>query len=118
MPDKTKAERRRSRRSDTRINAVAKTSQGARHPVQISDLSALGCAVVSQSHPLKLGLAYGLKIGGIETLGAVTAWTAGQNAGLQFERALHPAVADHLARIHPPKQDEAEETTVPAKDRG
>lgn len=110
MPNKTQAaERRAALRTDTSINAIAKTSQGARLAVEISDLSAEGCGVRTSRHPLKAGLAYGLKIEGLETLGATTAWVAGESAGLQFERALHPAVADHLARLNPPVEETAED---------
>ena len=100
-------ERRTSRRTPTHIDAVARTGQGLRQALQISDLSVGGCAVRASTHPLKLGLTYGLKINGLETLGSVAVWTAGQAAGLEFDRALHPAVADHFAALHPPANEEA-----------
>jgi len=104
MTDATKiSERRGAQRLATRIAAVAKTAQGQRHALHISDLSVGGCAIdVAGPHPLKPGTAYGIKINGLETLGSTTAWTAGQSAGLEFERPLHPAVADHIAALHPP----------------
>ena len=62
--------------------------------------------MVAGTDPLKRGAAYGLKIDGLETLGSTAAWTAGQSAGLEFERPLHPAVADHIAKLHPrPTED-------------
>ena len=100
------AERRRSHRAPTRINGVAKTSRGQRHALEITDLSMGGCAVVADGHPLTLGSTYGIKINGLETLGSVAAWTAGQSAGLTFEPPLHPAVADHLALLHPRRCEE------------
>lgn len=102
-------ERRKSRRVPTRIDAVARTSQGSRQVLQISDLSIGGCAVLASTHPLKSGLAYGLKINGLETLGSVAVWTAGQAAGLEFDNALHPAVAEHFAALHPPVREETPE---------
>lgn len=103
------SERRGAPRNQTRIGAVAKTSQGQRHSLEINDLSIGGCAiVVAGPHGLKPGTAYGLKINGLETLGSVAAWTAGQSAGLEFERPLHPAVADHIAALNPRPLEDAE----------
>ena len=47
-----------------------------------------------------------VKINGLETLGSVAAWANGQSAGLEFQHALHPAVADYLVRLHPPVEEE------------
>ena len=102
MPDSSdSSERRQSARTPTSITAVASTSRGTRHKVVISDLSVSGCAVVTTGHPLAPGVAYGLKIDGLETLGSTAAWTEGQAAGLAFETKLHPAVSDHVAARHP-----------------
>lgn len=101
MPSESSADRRRTPRTPTLIQAVAKTGQGQRQNLEVSDLSAGGCAVVTRSVPLRPGVPYGLKIGGLETLGTVTTWIAGNAAGLEFDRPLHPAVADHLANLHP-----------------
>jgi len=100
------ADRRRAPRAPTTIAGVAKTGQGARHALEITDLSVGGCAVRSTGHPLAAGSAYGLKIKGLETLGSTAAWTAGQTAGLEFVNPLHPAVADHFALLHPRPADE------------
>ena len=102
------SERRGAPRLATRIAAVAKTAHGQRHALHINDLSVGGCAInVAGPHPLKLGTTYALKINGLETLGSTTAWTAGQSAGLEFERPLHPAVADHIAALNPPVHSDA-----------
>lgn len=107
MPDTTSlADRRRALRYDTTIKAVIRTSQGARHAVVLNDLSEGGCAVTASGHPLAPGVSYGLKINGLETLGSVAAWANGQSAGLEFQHALHPAVADYLVRLHPPVEEE------------
>ena len=102
MPrSKSPGDRRKAPRAATTIAGVAKTGQGARHPLEIIDLSVGGCAVRSNGHPLAIGSAYGLKINGLEMLGSTATWTAGQTAGLVFENPLHPAVADHIALLHP-----------------
>ena len=103
------AERRRAPRKPTHIRGVAKTSQGGRHALAITDLSVNGCAIVATGHPLRPGSTYGLKINGIETLGSTAAWAVGQSAGLAFASPLHPAVADHIAMLHPPMTEEMEE---------
>ena len=103
---KQPAERRRSARKPTQIRGIAKTSQGGRHALEVTDLSVNGCAVVATGHPLRPGAAYGLKINGLETLGSTSTWAAGKTAGLVFEHPLHPAVADHLVLLHPRPRDE------------
>jgi hypothetical protein len=109
MPHSRKpSERRKAGRAMTRIDAVARTSQGARHKLEISDLSVGGCSVLAADHPLRQGSAYGIKISGLEVLGSIATWTAGQAAGLEFEQPLHPAVADHIAALNPPLLEEAD----------
>lgn len=108
MPDNKTDERRRSARVPTTIDAVARTGQGARHPLEISDLSEGGCAVVSLGHPLTLGGVYGLKIRGLEVLASTAAWTDGPSAGLEFDAPLHPAVAAHFSALHPRRRAEPE----------
>jgi hypothetical protein len=106
MPTTKSDDRRRTARLPTRINAFAKTGQGVRHTLEISDLSEGGCAVVSAGHPLTPGVAYGLKINGLEVLGSRTAWIDGRSAGLAFDAPLHPAVATHFSALHPRTCDE------------
>ncbi len=106
------ADRRRSPRMPTTIAGVARTGQGARHALEIIDLSVGGCAILATGHPLATGSAYGIKINGLEILGSTATWTAGQAAGLEFVNPLHPAVADHIAQLHPRAQDECEAANI------
>lgn len=94
-------DRRRAFRVPTTISAVAKTTRGSAHNVEIDDLTPDGCAVTAAGHPLQAGVTYGVKLQGLETLASTARWTAGEKAGLEFDRPLHPAVADHLAARHP-----------------
>ena len=105
MPTNTSDERRRSPRVPTAIDAVARTGQGTLHPLEISDLSEGGCAVVSLGHPLTRGAVYGLKIKGLEVLASTAAWADGRSAGLEFDPPLHPAVASHFSALHPRRSD-------------
>lgn len=100
-------ERRTASRIPTTIRAVASSSHGDDHHVEINDLSVGGCAVLSVRRPLTAGAAYGVKISGLETLGATAAWANGSLAGLAFDASLHPAVADHFAALHPRAANES-----------
>lgn len=94
-------ERRRYPRLDTSIQAVARSTQGARYAISIADLSAKGCGVISERHSLKVGSPYSIKVAGLETLDGIAAWSAGKLAGVEFCDPLHVAVVDHLGRQHP-----------------
>ena len=93
--------RRRAFRVPTSIAAIAKTAQGSAHNLEINDLTPEGCAVTAAGHPLVAGLVYGVKIDGLEGLVTTARWTSGAQSGLEFDRPLHPAVADHVAARHP-----------------
>lgn len=94
-------DRRGSSRLPTSIAAVAQSTQGAVQRLEISDLSPEGCAVVVAGPPLVAGTVYGIKMEGLEGLVSTARWTAGQQAGLQFDRPLYPAIAEHIAARHP-----------------
>lgn len=94
-------ERRRALRVPTSIAAVAKTTQGSPQNLEINDLTPEGCAVTAAGYPLVVGVIYGVKIEGLEGLASTARWTAGTQSGLEFDRPLHPAVADHVAARHP-----------------
>jgi hypothetical protein len=94
-------DRRRAFRVPTSIAVIAKTTQGSAHNLEINDLTSEGCGVTAASHPLVAGTVYGVKIDGLEGLVATARWTAAAHSGLQFDRPLHPAVADHVAARHP-----------------
>jgi hypothetical protein len=99
--DRKFADRRRAFRVPTSIAAVARTARGLVHHVEISDLTPDGCALTAPGQPLAAGAVYALKIDGLESLPSIARWTAGARSGLQFERPLYPAIADHIAARHP-----------------
>lgn len=98
-------ERRRYPRNPTTIECVVRTSLGARQRVEINDLSESGVSVRAGGVPFAQGSAYSVKLAGLETLEAYLCWKGTSDAGFEFERPLHPAVVDHLVRLHPPKED-------------
>jgi hypothetical protein len=93
-------DRRRDYRAPTLIPAVAKAANGMAQSVVINDLTTDGCAVTATGHPLIPGRVYGVKLDGLEGLVTTARWSAGARSGLQFDRPLHPAVADHIAARH------------------
>lgn len=98
-------DRRSSPRFDARIDGRLKCSRGSRNAVAITDISVDGCAVAIGPQGVAEGRGYGIKIGGLETLGAELRWVGGREAGLQFDRPLHPAVLDHIVRENPPPDE-------------
>jgi len=65
----------------------------SRHRVDVEDASTDGCKV-SIVEQVRVGEMVMVKFDGLETLNAAVRWTDGAQAGLQFERPIHPAVFD------------------------
>ena len=105
MSKKRSDDRRAAQRFDARIDGRLNCSQGTRRSIEITDISIGGCSVVIGSQYAAGGRGYAIKIDGLETLGAEIRWIAGEGAGLQFERPLHPAVLDHIVQANPAQGD-------------
>lgn len=86
------------RRSD-RIALTAEVTlrRLGQHPcsVRVTDLSPEGCKVALVQRP-SVGERMLIKFDGLEALEAEICWVEGFIAGLQFDKAIHPAVFDLL----------------------
>ncbi|MGN3974346.1 hypothetical protein [Tsuneonella sp. SYSU-LHT278] len=71
------------------------------------DLSPQGFRAEVGPHPVASGGAFSLKMGNLEALGAALRWTRDTSAGFAFDRPIHPAVLDHIVRVHPPSDPQA-----------
>ena len=80
-----------------------KTEIGFRKPretpyeIRLADLSQYGCQVRLREK-LATGDLLWITLPGIEMQQSWVRWVEGWNAGLEFERPMHPAVYDHVAR--------------------
>jgi hypothetical protein len=65
--------------------------------VKIFDMSPSGCKLEFVERP-KLDERVWVKVNGMEALEGLVCWTVGFNAGIEFERPIHPAVFDMLVK--------------------
>jgi len=103
---RTQPDRRIAPRFGANIDGRLKCSRGSRRSIEITDISVGGCAVSLGPLDVAQGRGYAIKFGGLETLGAELRWIADGDAGLAFERPLHPAVVDHIVRMNAPHSPE------------
>lgn len=86
-------------RSNERVPLTAEVSirrlGKANYRVAVSDMSLDGCRVDFVEAP-RVGEHVLIKFEGLEILEAEVCWIEGYRGGLQFERAIHPAVFDML----------------------
>ncbi|ANY18694.1 hypothetical protein A6F68_00159 [Tsuneonella dongtanensis] len=100
------SERRKSVRHDTAIAGSLKCSLGSQVPITVVDLSAEGFSAGIKARAPMGGRSFAVRFGGLELLGASLRWKDDANAGFEFNRPLHPAVLDHVARQNPPDGNE------------
>ena len=79
------------------VAAMVKLRRRGHHnfTVKLYDLSREGCKVEFMERP-QLDETVWVKVEGLELLQATVCWIEGLCAGVEFERALHPAVFDML----------------------
>lgn len=88
---------RKEVRQSTSLPAPLRSSTG-RRPVIIANLSCRDCRLMDRAMDLLPGQRVFVRPTGLEALAGIVRWSNQHEAGLEFERALHPAVAAHLAR--------------------
>lgn len=99
--DRGDTPRRREERQDI---AAAATLAAAMHDGvagQLADFSANGCSFVQSDLAYGVGQAVWIRIGELEPLRGTIRWATEDRAGIEFDRALHPAVFEHLAKANP-----------------
>ena len=90
------AERRQAERLDTKQKVDCRNAQGLLPEVWLVDLGVTGCQVIIRSGHLAVGQQVVIRPNGLEGLPAVVRWVAGDRAGIEFARELHPSVLDYL----------------------
>lgn len=74
---------------------VLRRSAAAHYRVQVRDVSRHGCRVAVADVPA-LDEQVLIRFDGLEPLPATVCWVSGFDVGLEFGRAIHPAVFEHL----------------------
>lgn len=87
---------RRSPRLQLVLPARCRSRSGFADRVVISDLSEGGCRIDSLALVMGVGDLVVVRPDGLESLTGVIRWIKGHSAGIEFDRALYPAVVDHL----------------------
>jgi len=105
-------------RKSLAMKAFVKLAEGRllvrrRYMVGLSDISCRGCRIVTQGVQLAAGQRLILKPENLESISCTVRWASNEFAGVEFDHALHPAVVEHLCRLHPgKKQSDPVELTI------
>lgn len=83
--------------------AICRTQSGLRDSAQISDISPQGCCLTMDSLAVRPGARVVIRPQGLEGFTGVVRWTAGHDAGVEFDTPLYEPVVDHLNRLHAAK---------------
>ena len=99
---------RKEERKSLSMKALLKIAEGGlqfrrRYNVGLSDISSHGCRIVTQGIRLTAGERIVLKPEDLESISCTVRWATNEFAGVEFDHALHPAVVEHLCRLHPGK---------------
>ncbi len=89
--------RRKSRRSAVAGEVMLRRSGQGSYRVKLCDLSPSGCKLEFVERPF-LREAVWVKFDEMEALEASVCWVEGFAAGVEFRKAMHPAVFEHLTR--------------------
>lgn len=82
------------------LAATCRTQSGMRDNAFISDISPHGCRLATSTLAVRIGLRIVIRPQGLEGLGGVVRWIAGQHVGIEFDTPLYEPVVDHLSQLH------------------
>ncbi|MEZ5744845.1 MAG: PilZ domain-containing protein [Sphingomonadaceae bacterium] len=82
------AERRREKRHKAKYTAILQDSSGDRSEVQLLDVSTSGCNIRGDLDRFRPGSFVSIGIGENVLLGAIIRWVRGEEAGMEFLRAI------------------------------
>ena len=87
-------------RKPVALGAQCRTASGLRDQGEISDISAEGCCVKTNSLFFRVGTRVVVRPDGMEGLTGVVRWIAGDRAGVEFDTPIYGPVLEHLAARH------------------
>ena len=91
---------RREPRAKLETEAVIRNNHQQRIGGAVFDISEHGCRIELYIGSALPGQFVTIKLDGFESWSGVIRWSRGTQIGVEFTRALHPAVVDHLTRTH------------------
>lgn len=91
---------RSSDRKPVVLTAQCRTGSGLRDRGEISDISARGCCVKTNSLFFRVGARVVVRPDGMEGLTGIVRWIAGDRAGVEFDTPLYGPVLEHLVARH------------------
>jgi len=91
---------RRAERKSVVLRAQCRTQGGLRDSGYISDISAQGCCVSTNSLFFRVGSRVLIRPEGMEGLTGIVRWIAGDKAGIEFDNPIYGPIVDHLAKMH------------------
>ncbi|WP_298197147.1 PilZ domain-containing protein [Novosphingobium sp.] len=91
---------RRSRRLALAMPARCRMLSGFVEDVVIRDISPEGCRIMSFALNIRPGTRVVVRPTGMEGLCGTVRWSGRHECGIEFERPLHPAVAEHMHRCY------------------
>ena len=74
---------------------------GGHQALRLLDLSTVGCRIATQA-AIRTGTRLLIKIPGLEFWQGTVVWRRGHDAGVEFERELHPAIVERYAEVFAP----------------
>ncbi|MBS0254841.1 MAG: PilZ domain-containing protein [Proteobacteria bacterium] len=83
------------------LAAKCRTLTGMSDDAYLSDLSPHGCCITTRGLLFRLGARVVIKPNGLEAIGGIIRWIAGNRAGVEFEQPLYAPVVEHLSSAHP-----------------
>ena len=91
---------RRSRRLTLAMPARCRMISGFVEDVVIRDISPEGCRIMGYALNIRPGTRVVVRPSGMEGLCGTVRWAGPNEAGIEFERPLYPAVAEHMHRSY------------------
>ncbi|WP_219893403.1 PilZ domain-containing protein [Aquisediminimonas profunda] len=91
-------ERRNAKRRCLGATATIRNSSQTRIGGIIVNISEHGCQIELDFGSVSLGQYVTIKLDGMEVWPGRAQWSRDTTVGIQFERALHSAIVDHLTR--------------------
>ncbi len=81
-------------------SAQAQQAAGLRDEGALSDISADGCCITTNTLFVNVGMRVLVKPKGMEGLTGIVRWIDGNRAGVQFDLPLYGPVVEHLTSLH------------------
>lgn len=88
--------RRKAPRHSLRAPGAYRTGSGTLRPVQLCDLSKVGCQFTDPSARLYVGTQLTIRIGDLGAVDATVVWLNGTKVGIRFNQELYEPLLDHL----------------------